>query len=123
MDFFDELLRKTPGDPISVAETLLRAYKKYQAENPQGSKKDALRYVLETHYRMIKSMSSEKMESILEEANALGHLTFLVVTHDYSVAAKPMFMKQTVLDLYKFFQVNAPEELEGLDSLKKIVSV
>jgi hypothetical protein len=123
MSFFDKLLRKTPGGPISVAETLLRAYKKYQAENPQGSKEDALRYVLETRYRIIKSMSSEKMESILEEANALGHLTFLVVTHDYSVAAKPMFMKQTVLDLYKFFQVNAPEELEGLDSLKKIVSV
>jgi len=123
MSFFDKLLRKIPGGSISVAETLLRAYKKYQAENPQGSKKDALRYVLETRYRIIKSMSSEEMESILEEADSLGHLTFLVVAHDNPVAAKPMFMKQTVLDLYGFFQVNAPEELKGLDSLKKIVSV
>ncbi len=79
--------------------------------------------MLETRYRIIKSMGSAEMESILEEANTLGHLTFLVVAHDNPVAAKPIFMKQTVLDLYGFFEKNAPEKLGGLDSLKKIVSV
>lgn len=122
MGLFYKLLRNMPGSPKSVAKTMLRAYTSYKTDHPKSSKKDALRYALETRYKIIKAMEPEKMESILAEADTLGHLVFLVVAHDHPAAAHPMFMKETVLDLYEFFKKHAPDELGGLDSLKRVVS-
>jgi hypothetical protein len=120
---FDRLLRNMPGSPRSVAKTMLRAYTIYKTDHPKSSKKDALRYTLETRYKIIKAMEPEKMESILSEADTLGHLVFLVVDHENPTAAHPMMMKQTVVELYEFFKKHTPEELGGLGDLMKLVSV
>jgi hypothetical protein len=122
MGLFDKLLRNIPGSPTSVAKTMLRAYTTYKTDHPKSRKKDALRYAIETRYKIIKAMEPEKMESILSEADTLGHLVFLVVAHENPAAAHPVMMKQTVLDLYEFFKKHAPDELGGLDALKAVVS-
>lgn len=122
MGLFDRLLRNMPGGPTSVAKTMLRAYSTYRTEHTRSSKKDALRYAIETRYRIIKAMEPEKMESILSEADSLGHLVFLVVAHENPTVVHPVVMKQTVLDLYEFFEEHAPDELGSLDALKAVVS-
>jgi len=104
----NKLLRKMPGSPVSVAETILRAYTTYKSDHPDSSKADSLRYTLESRYQIIEAMKSDKRESILSEAKSLGHLVFLVVAHENPAATHPALMKQTVLDLYTFFEINAP---------------
>ena len=123
MGLFDRLLRNMPGSPTSVAKTMLRAYTTYKTDRPKSSKKDALRYAIETRYKIIKAMEREKMESILSKAETLGHLVFLVVAHENPAAAHPVMMKQTVVELYEFFKKHTPDELGGLDALMKLVSI
>lgn len=122
MGLLDKLLTNMPGSPVKIAKIMLRAYNTYKVNHPTNSKSDALRYTLESRYRIFKLMKPEEMKSILSEADTLGHLAFLVVAHENPAAVHPVNMKQTVLDLYEFFSKNAPDELGGLDALKATVS-
>lgn len=121
MGLFDRLLRTMPGSPTSVAKVMLRAYASYKTDHPESSRKDALRYTIETRYRIINAMDAAKMESILSEAESLGHLVFLVVAHENPAAAHPATMKETVLDLHGFFERHAPDEIGALNNLKNLV--
>jgi hypothetical protein len=123
MGLFERFLRRMPGSPTTVAKTMMRAYTIYKTDHPESGRKDALRYTLETRYRIIKAMEPIEMESILSEADSLGHLVFLVVAHENPAAAHPMMMRQTVLDLCDFFEKNAPDEIGALSSLKNVVSI
>ena len=123
MRLLNKLLRNMPGSPRTVAKAMLRAYTSYKRDLPESSRKDALRYTIESRYRIVKAMEPDKMESILSEAETLGHMVFLVVAHENPAAAHPMMMRRTVLDLHEFFEEHAPDELGALDDLKKVVSI
>ncbi len=57
----------------------------------------------------------------MAEAKSLSHLTFLVIAKENPAVAHPRHMKETVLDLYNFFNKNAPDEIDR--SFAKLVEV
>ncbi|MFH1351461.1 MAG: hypothetical protein ABII26_11090 [Pseudomonadota bacterium] len=123
MGFFDKLRKSIPGNPTSVAKTMLNVYTSYLDQNPGASRADALRYCIESRYQIIKKMDKYEIEKCLAEADSLGHLVFLCIAKESPLRTKYPHMKETVENLYKFFEEHAPDEIGDLQKLKDLVSI
>lgn len=74
MGFFEKLLRKGPGSPISIAKTVLNAYNRIYENSPLASKEEALRFAIESRYRIIQALKQDEIEDILKISNNLADL-------------------------------------------------
>ncbi|MBN1365556.1 MAG: hypothetical protein JW976_12170 [Syntrophaceae bacterium] len=123
MGFFDKLRKSMPGNPTSVAKTMLKIYTSYLAVNRDVSKADALRYCIESRYQMIKKMNQGEIEACLAKSDTLGDLVFLCIAKESPLRVKHPYIKKTVEDLYTFFKEYAPEEVGVLQQLRGSVSI
>lgn len=117
MGLFDRVLRKLPGNPVSAAKTLLKAYNSHMASNPDIDKKDAFRYCLESRYLILKTMKQHEIEECLEYCDDLGEIVFWAIAKENPIAANQPHVQDTVNDLYSYFITVAPEESNGLKEL------
>lgn len=115
MAFFDRIRKKMPGNPASVAKTMLRAFRIYQNMNPGCSKEDALRYAIESRYKIIKAVNQDRIAWIIERSDCLETMVFLVFCEENDLIKfiddDPHFLIQQIEnDISEFFESNAPEE-------------
>lgn len=122
MGFLDKIIRNMPGGPRSIAKSMLTAYNLYLKTNPNGRKEDARRYCIETRYKVIKILKQDEIEKYLAEAPDLGSLVYMCLRRENPQAFEYPFATNTLKDLYRYFNENAPEEAVVLRELIRSVS-
>lgn len=118
MAFFEKLKKRIPGGPVSVAKTMLKAFRQYKRLNPDCSREDAFRYTVESRYKILKSVNRERMEWILERTDCLETMVFwafleennLTKHIDLEEGSVPPIIEQISDDIEEFFTEEAPEE-------------
>lgn len=123
MGFLNKLRKSAPGSPTSVARTMFNVYASYLDHNPTATRADALRYCIESRYKITKKMDQYEIESRLAEADSLGDLVFPCIAKESPHRVKYPYMKETVEDLYEFFEEHAPSEIGDLQKFKTLVSI
>lgn len=121
MGLFKKILGKLPGSPVSIAKVMLKKYNEWRAleqhkghdPNNYAVRRMALKYALETRYQVIKAMNEADMEQALSAAgDSLIALIIQMLVKENPTALRPPMESQTLQDLYSFFRVNAPEQIE-----------
>jgi hypothetical protein len=117
MGLFDELLLKKPGDPTSIAKTVLNTYKRFYSNNPSATKEEALRFAIESRYEIFPIMKKDEIENILDISKSLGELVLYIIEKEYSDNFSDSFEDLIISELYEFFRENAPNEMGGIKDL------
>jgi hypothetical protein len=111
MGFFDRFSKHIPGGPVSAAKAMLDAFNIYKARNPYARRHEALRYAIETRYKILKLMNQDEIEACLKRSKYLGDLVCCAIEKENPAAVSEQFEDRTIKDLYNFFNKNAPEEI------------
>jgi len=117
--FFDKIKKSMPGSPVSVAKAMLKIYRSYKERNPYSSQEEAYRYTVETRYTILKTVSQDRIEWILERTNCLSTLVFLTFLEENNLTnlidpddsgRLPPLIEQIGDDIEEYFERYAPEE-------------
>ena len=119
MGFLDKFRKSIPGSPVSLAKITLKVFRSYREQNPDCLQEDAYRYVIETRYKIIKTVKQARIEWILERTDCLETLAFLtfleennlikLIDMDDNGSGDPL-IQQIGDDISEFFKQHAYEE-------------
>ena len=118
MTFFDKMKKRIPGGSVSVAKTMLKAFRQYKRLNPDCSREDAFRYTVESRYKILKSVNKERIEWILERTECLETMVCLAYLEENNLTkyidmedgSAPPMIEQISDDIAEFFNEEVPEE-------------
>jgi hypothetical protein len=112
MGFFDSLRKNMPGGPKSVAQHLLKYYLSDVAKYPHLHQKDIFGKMLHDRYAVLKTMNESDINNIAAEVDTLIELTLRVIAHENPASMSAHYQEETLLDIFKYFQENAPLEFD-----------
>jgi hypothetical protein len=121
MGLLNWLTQKGPGSPVSVAKAMHKAF--LAAQSYGWSREDCLCYAIETRYKVLKTVSKERIQELLNEADSLGILVFLCIGEENPTACSHPYMKETVISLHEYFIKYEPSEIGSLENLMKLVNI
>jgi len=86
-----------------------------QDMHPDSPREDALRYAIESRYKIIKAINNDRIEWIIERSDCLETMVFLSFCEENDLIKfindePPPLIQQVEEDISEFFEKNAPEE-------------
>lgn len=112
MGLSDMLRRNWPGNPRSVAKSLLKYYLIETSKFPNKNKKEIYSRVLKQRYSIIALMDEEEINKIANRSDSLMELALLTIEHENPAALNDLYLNETIEYVAEYFESNAPKEYQ-----------
>lgn len=120
MGFLDHLRRNIPGSPKNIAQHLLKYYLSDVTKYPNFNPKQIFKKMLQDRYKVFKPMSADDINKVVANTDTLVELTLSVIAYENPAAMSSHYQKETLNDIFKFFEENAPLEFKKFAMKAKI---
>ncbi len=114
-EYLGNIRRKNLETPTRIAQHLLENYLNTLNNYPGLKPKYIFKKILQDRNDIFKKMSADGIEKLIRQNDTLVELTLAVIENENKAAMGPRYFKETIRDVLKYLQENAPLEIKKLE--------